>query len=124
MQTLLPDPALRSAAIRGLAMFEDAKTPDAILGVFKDLPLIERRDALNTLASRPNYAKALFAAVDAKKINPKDITADLVRQLRNLGDKSIDDRIAKTFQDGEPDPRPEAQADRGGEGDDRRRPEG
>jgi putative membrane-bound dehydrogenase-like protein len=98
LQGLLDDEALRGPAIRGLAMFDDAKTPAAILKVYKNLPLIERRDALNTLASRPAYANALFAAVDSKQIPTGDITADLVRQLRNLGDKAIDERVAKAFQ--------------------------
>jgi putative heme-binding domain-containing protein len=98
LQSLLEDEALRGPAIRGLATFDDAKTPAAVLKVYKNLPLIERRDALNTLASRPAYAQALFAAVESKQIPTGDITADLVRQLRNLGDKSIDDRVAKAFQ--------------------------
>jgi putative heme-binding domain-containing protein len=98
LQGLLDDEALRGPAIRGLATFDDAKTPERILKVYKNLPLIERRDALNTLASRPAYAQALFAAVDSKQIPTGDVTADLVRQLRNLGDKAIDVRVAKAFQ--------------------------
>jgi putative membrane-bound dehydrogenase-like protein len=98
LQGLLEDEALRGPALRGLAMFDDARTPAAVLKVYKNLPLIERRDALNTIASRPAYAQALFAAVDSKQIPAGDITADLVRQLRNLGDKAIDERVAKAFQ--------------------------
>ena len=47
----------------------------------------ERRDALNTLAARKRSAQALLAAVDAGKVPRGDLTADLVRQLRNLKDR-------------------------------------
>ena len=44
---------MRAAALRGLAAFDDPKTPEAILQHYGQLTVNERRDALNTLASRP-----------------------------------------------------------------------
>jgi hypothetical protein len=98
LQDLLADKAMRGPALRGLAAFDDPKTPELILKHYGELPVNEKRDALNTLASRPPYAAALFAAVESKAIPQGDVTADVVRQLRNLGDKTIDARIAKAFQ--------------------------
>ena len=57
----------------------------------------ERRDALNTLGSRREWARALLAAVEADKVPRGDLTADLVRQLRNLRDKDVDARIQKVW---------------------------
>jgi hypoxanthine phosphoribosyltransferase len=41
----------------------------------------EQRDALNTLASRPTYANALLDAVADKRVQPSDISADIIRAI-------------------------------------------
>lgn len=97
LQRLLGDKSVRGAALRALAAFDDPKTPELILKNYKGLSVSERRDALNTLASRPSFAQHLFAAVEKKLIPPGDVTADLVRQLRNLADPEIDARVADAF---------------------------
>jgi putative heme-binding domain-containing protein len=94
LQKLIDDPALRGAALRGLAAFDDAKTPGFVLASYAKFSTAEKRDALGTLASRAPYAKALMAAVGQKKIPPTDISAETVRQLRNLQDKELDKQIA------------------------------
>ncbi len=97
LQSLLTDESLRSPALRGLAAFDDAKTASIILDGYASLSASDKRDALNTLASRPTYAAALLDAVDAKKVPAADITADLIRTLRNLGDAPLDARLDKAF---------------------------
>src|SRR5262249_34485952 len=94
---LLGDASLRGPALRGLAMYDEAKTPAAVLAVYPSLNLQEKRDALNTLASRAVYAKALLEAVGAKKIAAADVSADIVRQLRNLQNKDINTRLAEVW---------------------------
>ncbi len=95
LQSLLKDPVMRGGALRGLAAYDDAKTPSAILDVYSDSSVAEKKDALNALASRASYAKALLAAVGAKKIPAKDLTADIVRQLRNFKDPQMNEQVAK-----------------------------
>jgi putative membrane-bound dehydrogenase-like protein len=97
LQKLLDDKALRSPALRGLAFYDDPKTPGVILQVFSLLPPKEKRDALNTLASRVSYGKALMEAIAAKKVSVSEVPAEIVRQLRNLHDKALDDRIAQVW---------------------------
>jgi putative membrane-bound dehydrogenase-like protein len=97
LQQLVTDPALRGAALRALASYDDPKTPPVILEVYPSLRSEEKRDALNTLASRPAYARALLAAVAGKKVAAADVSADLVRQLRNLHDPEIDKRIGDVW---------------------------
>jgi putative membrane-bound dehydrogenase-like protein len=94
LHKLIGEPALRGAALRALASYDDPKTPAVILAVYTSLTTEEKRDALNTLASRASYGKALVDAVAAKQIAVKDISADVVRQLRNLGDNALQQRIA------------------------------
>ncbi len=97
LQQLLSDPAIRAAAMRGLAAYDDRKTPDAILSAYNLLNPAEKRDALNALVSRENYAKALLGAVDRKSIPARDLSADIVRQLRNFKDEEINRQVAKLW---------------------------
>jgi putative heme-binding domain-containing protein len=97
LQQLLKDPVMRGGAVRGLAAYEDPKTPAAILDVYSSLTPVEKKDALMTLASRRTYVKPLLGAVGEKKIPSQDLTADILRQLRNFKDPEIDAQVAKTW---------------------------
>ncbi len=87
----------RSRALRGLAAYDDPANPQAIFSVYGTFTAGEKRDALNTLASRPSYAKALLDAIAAKRIPAKDVSAEIVRQLRNLKDKDVSKRINEVW---------------------------
>ena len=97
LQQLLTDPQLQGAAIRGLAAYDDAKTPAAILAVYASLPAAQKRDALNTLSSRAAFATQLLAAIGDGKIAKQDLTADLVQQLRNLKNAEVNEQLAKVW---------------------------
>ena len=84
LRQLLGDTALRSAALRGLATFDEAETPPAILALYPKLSAEEKRDALGTLCARANFGRALMAAIAAGTVLAKDLPADLVRQLRGF----------------------------------------
>ena len=92
---LLPDPVLRSPVLRGLANYEDSKIPSAILAIYISLGAGEKKNALNTLVSRVAFARPLLEAVGAKTVPPRDLTADIVRQLRIFKDKGINDQVEK-----------------------------
>jgi putative membrane-bound dehydrogenase-like protein len=97
LQALLAEPAMRGQALRALASFDDPKTAEVILKVYPALPPSDRRDALNTLAARATYAKALLAAVGEKRVPPGDLSADLIRQLRNHKDSEVDAAIGRVW---------------------------
>jgi putative membrane-bound dehydrogenase-like protein len=97
LQRLIDEQALRNAALRGLAFYDDSKTPQMILQAFGSFTPEEKRDALSTLASRAAYGKALMDAVAAKKVPAADVPAEIVRQLRNLHNKDLDEHIAKVW---------------------------
>jgi putative membrane-bound dehydrogenase-like protein len=97
LQKLVSTEALRTAALRGLAAYDDEKTPDVILAAYGGLSLEQKRDALSTLSARAKYATTLLAAVGAGNVPAADLSADLVRQLRNLDDPAINDTIAKVW---------------------------
>ncbi|MEW6303943.1 MAG: family 16 glycoside hydrolase [Verrucomicrobiota bacterium] len=97
LQQLLSDAALRGAALRGLAAYDDAKTPELILALYLKLNAAEKRDALNTLVSRAAFARPLLAAVARGAVPAKDLSADIVRQLGGLRQKDIDEQVAKLW---------------------------
>ena len=94
---LLEDQALRRSALRGLAAYENPHTPEKILALYAKLNADEKRDALATLASRAEYARALLAAVGDKRVPSADLSADLVRQIRNLKDQELNARVAEVW---------------------------
>ncbi|MEX0585422.1 MAG: dehydrogenase, partial [Pirellulales bacterium] len=97
LQALLADPSLRDAALAGLALYDDPETPSKILAAYSQLSANEKRAALATLASRVPYAVALVKAVAAEQVPAKDLSADLVRQLHNLKDESINKMIGDVW---------------------------
>lgn len=97
LQELLDDPPLRGPVLRGLAAYDDPKTPAAILSIYAGLGSVEKRDALNTLAARASYASALLDAIADKKVATGDVSADLIRQLRNLKDQKLLQRVADVW---------------------------
>ena len=94
---LLETAPMRDQALRALASYDDPKTPAAVLKLYPKLNPAEKRDALNTLASRVGYGKSLLDAVADKSIATTEITADLVRQLRNLNDPALDRRVNEVW---------------------------
>ena len=97
LKPLLKDPHLRGHAIRAMAAFDDSSIPAAILDVYPNLATSEKKDALATLTSRAAFAKALLAALADDKVPARDFTADILRQLRNLNDPSVEKLVAERF---------------------------
>ena len=97
LQKLLADPAVRSAAVRGLAAYDDPKSAEVLLNLYNSLNQAEKKDTLNTLVSRATYAKALLSAVANKSVPARDLSADIVRQLRNFKDAEINQQVEKLW---------------------------
>jgi putative heme-binding domain-containing protein len=97
LRELLGDAKLRGTSLRALAAYDDPKTPGAILNVYSSLSPVEKKDALTTLVSRQVFARNLLAAIAEKKVPAKDLSADLVRQLRNLKDNDINQQVGKVW---------------------------
>jgi len=91
--TLLTEPALRGSALRGLAAYKDEQTPGKILEHYKSFTASEKADAVNTLASRPEYAMALLAAVAKEQVPRKDVSAFTARQLIGFKDKRLTEKL-------------------------------
>ena len=69
LHELLDESLLRRDALRALAAYDDPRTPAVIFAVYSVLDVAGKRDALNTLASRRGYARALFDAISRKAVD-------------------------------------------------------
>jgi putative membrane-bound dehydrogenase-like protein len=94
---LLNAPSLRGAAIRALAGYADPATPEALISSYSSFDGAEKRDALNTLVSRPAFARPLLTAVEKGQLAKNDLTADLVRQLRGIKDPAVQNSMTRLF---------------------------
>ena len=95
--SLVLHPELGGPAIRGLAAYDDPATPEILIKAYRSLGAAERRDVLSTLASRKTTGRDLLAAVEAGKVPRGDLTADLVRQIRNLKDTELTAQLGRVW---------------------------
>jgi putative heme-binding domain-containing protein len=97
LRAMLDEREFRGTAIRAMAIYNDAETPAAILNAYAALSPAEQRDALNTLASRPDSAAKLMVAITENRIPSKDLSANIVRQLRALNQPGINAQLEKLW---------------------------
>jgi putative membrane-bound dehydrogenase-like protein len=90
LQSLLAETALRDLALNGLALYENSKTPAAVLATYNNFSPEEKQKAIATLSSRASYALALLQAIQQGTVPKSDLSADLARQLHNLQNEEID----------------------------------
>jgi putative heme-binding domain-containing protein len=88
---------LRGPALRALAAIPDESTPKVILDHFSSFNEKEKSDAIDTLASRPAYARALLDAMEQGRVARRDLSAFHARQMTALQQKDINQRLAKVW---------------------------
>jgi putative membrane-bound dehydrogenase-like protein len=94
---LVPDRATIALAVRGLAGYDHANIPPLILRNYHYLRLEDRGEAMNTLTSRPAYAKALLDTIAAGKIPRGDLSAYHARQIHSLENKQLQQQLANVW---------------------------
>ncbi len=102
LQQLLTQSAptsLRRKAIQALASLRDAGTPALLSSLLPKLSTNELPDAVNTLASTREGAKALLKAVEAKTVPATALSPFLVRQLSAFDDVEINALIKAAWGD-------------------------
>ncbi len=90
---------LRRKAIQALASLKSAETPSILSAALPKLTTIELPDAINTLASTKEGAKALLKAVQAKTIPATSLSPFLIRQLSAFDDPEISALIKSAWGD-------------------------
>jgi putative membrane-bound dehydrogenase-like protein len=90
---------LRRKSIQALASLNDSNTPALLSSLLPKLPATDLPDAINTLASTKEGAKALLKAVESKTVPATALSPFLVRQLTAFGDSEIDALIKSAWGD-------------------------
>ena len=94
---LLGDDRFRARVIPLLARFESGKVSSALFARFDKFTIDERNAALNTLTSRPSFAKALLEAIDNGQVKRDAVNAFHIRQLTQLNNPDITAAVTKTW---------------------------
>jgi putative heme-binding domain-containing protein len=97
LRDLLADKAMRGPALRGLAAYKDPEIPKLILKHYSTFTDAEKADAINTLASRIEYALVLLDAVEKNQVPRRDISAFTARQLLAYGNKGLTEKVNQVW---------------------------
>ena len=88
---------LNSVAVRGLAQFDDPAIGEKLAKSYRSFHPSERAAVLDTLVSRPVFARALLAELAAGKFPRADVTAFHARQIRSFNDAALNAQLAKAW---------------------------
>ncbi|MGD9853328.1 MAG: PVC-type heme-binding CxxCH protein [Planctomycetaceae bacterium] len=94
---VLDEPALRQAAIRALATYDDVAVPQAILNRYSQLSEAEKRDAVSTLSGRLESSRELLLAVEQARVPRTDLHAFHVEQMLQHRGGELKSRIEQVW---------------------------
>jgi putative membrane-bound dehydrogenase-like protein len=97
LHQLVTDHVLCGPALRALASYRDPDTPALLLRHYDSFSDAEKADAIATLASRPEYALPLLDAMERGQVPRKDLSPFIVRQLLNLNNKGLTEKLTKVW---------------------------
>ena len=96
-RSMIHDKVLGTAARLGLAKFADADVPKSLLTSWPDRSQEWRAANVTTLASRTAWAKELLAFIEKHPSAREDITPFHARQIRSLGDDTLNRQLTKIW---------------------------
>jgi len=88
---------LNSTAVRGLALFDDPAIGEKLAESYLRFHGLERSAVIETLVSRPNFARALLEEMAAGRIPRADLTAFQARQIRSFNDAELTMRLGEVW---------------------------
>ncbi|MDB6007611.1 MAG: Cytochrome c [Prosthecobacter sp.] len=94
---LINDKVLATVARSALAAYDDPNIPKAMLSPWPGRSEEQQAATVATLSSRPSYAKALLEAIKAKKVPATVISPFQARQIRSLGDESLNTLLTEAW---------------------------
>jgi putative membrane-bound dehydrogenase-like protein len=88
---------LNAVAVRGLAQFDDPALGQKLARSYRSFHPTERAAVMDTLVSRPAFARALLAEVAAGRIPRGDVSAFHARQIRSFNDATLNEQLARAW---------------------------
>ncbi len=90
---------LNATAVRGLALFDDPAIGQSLAKSYRAFHPSERPAVIDTLVTRPTFARALLEAIGAGSIPRTDLSAFQARQVRSLGDPGVSKQLSEVWGD-------------------------
>ncbi|HKI31345.1 MAG TPA: PVC-type heme-binding CxxCH protein [Gemmataceae bacterium] len=92
---------VRAETVRALSTFDTPEAirdvPVAVLAGWKGYPPEVRTEAVNLLAGRKEWAKALLDAIGDKRVAAADVTNNAILRIRTFKDARLNEQIAKVW---------------------------
>jgi putative heme-binding domain-containing protein len=88
---------LNTVAARGLALNDDPSVGVKLAKSYKTFHPSERAAVIETLVSRPSFAKALLDEIAAGRILREDVSAYHARQIRSFNDESLTKQLGQVW---------------------------
>ena len=88
---------LNSVAVRGLAQFDDPAIGDTLAKSYFKFHVLERDAVLDTLTSRPTFARSLLNEMAAGKIPKRDVTPFYARRIRSFNNPELTAQLAEVW---------------------------
>jgi putative membrane-bound dehydrogenase-like protein len=96
-EQLLNTRFLNTVAVRGLAQFDDPVLGEKLAKSYRNFHHSERAAVMDTLVSRPVFAKALLTEIAAKRIARTDLTAFHARQIRSFNEPALIKQLGEAW---------------------------
>jgi len=91
---LIDEREVRRDALRALANFDDGTIPWMVLLGYEQFDAAERREAIDTLTARVEWARLLTVAIGGGKVARGELHATALRRMREFKDQDLDTLIA------------------------------
>lgn len=88
---------LNTVAVRGLALFDDPAIGEQLARAYSSFHHSERAAVMETLVSRPSFARALLTEVAAGRLPRGDITPFHARQIRSFNDPALTSLLVQAW---------------------------
>ena len=88
---------LNTTAARGLASFDDPAIGEKLARSYRSFHPSERSAVIETLVSRPVFARALLAEMAAGKFPREDLTPFHARQIRSFNDAELNKKLTSAW---------------------------
>ena len=99
LDDLLDHPGMVVDAIRGLALYDDPSVPGRMLDHTRVFSPAERLEMIQTLTSRPSYARALLKAIRDGVLPSSELSAFHARQIASFGQEDLTKELTELWGD-------------------------
>ena len=98
---------VQDAALRAIAMSEDRRAADVLIGGWNEYPPGLRNGVLDTLLGRPSWTSALLSSIEDKGLPSAEVPSTFRRRLLEQSDAKLRDRALAVFEKVAASPRSE-----------------